>query len=44
MPKKCKNYPNLFCNLCGSFTIKAQQQVNTTDLKNTYKLYFESLR
>ena len=30
--------------LCGSFTIKAQQQAITTDLKNTYKLYFESLR
>ena len=40
MPRKCKNNPDLFCYVCGSFTIKAQRRAITPDLKKIYKLYF----
>ena len=40
MPRKCKNNPDLFCYVCGSFTIKAQRRSITLDLKKINKLYF----
>ena len=40
MPRKCKNNPDLFCYVCGSFTIKAQRLPITPDLKKIYKLNF----
>ncbi|CAK8672867.1 unnamed protein product [Clavelina lepadiformis] len=39
MSRKCKNNPDLFCYICGSFTIKGKQQIITSDIKKMYKLY-----
>ena len=33
MPKTYKYSPNLFCYICGSFTIKAQRRAITSDLE-----------
>ena len=40
MPRKCKNSPNLFCYVCGSFTVKTQRRAITSDVKRIYQLYF----
>ncbi|XP_076043843.1 uncharacterized protein LOC143026937 [Oratosquilla oratoria] len=40
MSRHCKSSPDIFCYVCGSFTIKAQQRVITTEIKNIYQLYF----
>ena len=36
MLSKWKNNPDLFCYVCGSFTIKAQRRSITPDLKKIY--------
>lgn len=40
MPRQCKNHPDIFCYVCGSFAIKSQRRKITNDLQNIYKLYF----
>ncbi|XP_066949408.1 uncharacterized protein [Macrobrachium rosenbergii] len=40
MSRHCKNSPDMFCHVCGSFTTKAQQRTITTEIKKTYQLYF----
>ena len=40
MPRKCKNSPNLFCYVCGSFTVKTHRRAITSDVKRIYQLYF----
>jgi len=40
MPRQCKNHPDIFCYVCGSFAIKTQRRKITNDLRNIYKLYF----
>lgn len=40
MPRKCKNQTDLFCYVCGSFTIKSQRRSITAEIKQLYRLYF----
>jgi len=40
MPRQCKNHPDIFCYICGSFAITTQRRKITNDLRNIYKLYF----
>lgn len=40
MPRKCKNFPDQFCYVCGSFTIKSQRRSITAEIKHLYRLYF----
>ncbi|KAL4131092.1 hypothetical protein QTP88_008441 [Uroleucon formosanum] len=40
MPRQCKNHPDIFCYVCGSFAIKTQRRKITNDLRNIYELYF----
>ena len=40
MPRKCKNSSNLFCYVCGSFTVKTHRRAITSDLKRIFQLYF----
>ena len=41
MPRKCKNHPNSFCYVCGSFIPKSQRRPITPVLKNLYQQYFQ---
>jgi hypothetical protein len=38
--QNCKNNPDKFCFICGSFTTKGQQRKITSQIKNIYQLYF----
>jgi hypothetical protein len=40
MPRLCKNHPDVFCYVCGSFLITSQRRNITTDLCKIYRLYF----
>lgn len=40
MPRTCKNSADLFCYICGEFTIKSQRSAITTVVKRAYQLYF----
>jgi hypothetical protein len=40
MRRQCKNSPNQFCHVCGSFTPKSQQRVISNEIKKIYHLYF----
>jgi hypothetical protein len=40
MPRTCKNHPDVFCYVCGSFTIASQRRNITSDLCKIYRLYF----
>lgn len=40
MPRHCRNEPDSFCYVCGSFTLSAQRRPITEDLKKMYLLYF----
>ncbi|XP_025417822.1 uncharacterized protein LOC112688704 [Sipha flava] len=39
--RRCKNHPDIFCYVCGSFAIKTQRRKIINDLRNIYKLYFD---
>ena len=39
--RKCKLDPNVFCYICGSFTVSKQRQGNTDFVKKAYLAYFE---
>lgn len=43
MPRTCKNHPDVFCYVCGSFTIASQRRNITSDLCKIYRLYFGCL-
>lgn len=37
---KCKNSPNIFCYVCGSFCVSSQRKAITENTKTHYELYF----
>ena len=39
--RKCKLDPNIFCYICGSFTVSKQRQGITDFVKKAYLAYFE---
>jgi hypothetical protein len=40
MPRQCRNNPDVFCYVCGSFTTTCQRRKVTSDLCQIYCLYF----
>ena len=40
MPRDCKNHPDTFCYVCGSFTPKSQKR-NITGIQKIYRAYFD---
>ncbi|KAL4131587.1 hypothetical protein QTP88_008880 [Uroleucon formosanum] len=44
MPRQCKNHPDIFCYVCGSFAIKTQRRKITNDLRNIYNACSNELR
>ncbi len=40
MPRTCKNHPNIFCYICGSYTTRSQRKFIMMDIKKIYRLYF----
>lgn len=40
MPRDCKNHPDTFCYVCGSFTPKSQKRSITKDIEKIYRIYF----
>ena len=38
--RKCKLDPNVFCYICGSFTVSKQRQGITDFVKKSYLAYF----
>ena len=40
MPRECKNKPDKFCYICGSFTVNKYKRNITPRVKKLYKLYF----
>lgn len=40
MPRNCLNSPNIFCYICGQFTIKDQRLEVTEFVKQSYYAYF----
>ena len=40
MPRDCKNHPDTFCYVCGSFTPKSQKRSITKDIGKIYGTYF----
>lgn len=40
LSRKCVNNPDMYCYVCGEFTVKAQRHSLTPLVKKAYKLYF----
>ena len=40
MPRKCVNYPNNFCYVCGDLTFKDQRRSLAPLIRQCYELYF----
>ena len=38
MSRQCRNHPDVFCYVCGEFTVKAQKRTITPEIKKLYKL------
>ena len=38
--RDCKNNPDIFCYICGSFTIDKQRKNIATFVKQVYRAYF----
>lgn len=40
MPRKCKNSSDVFCYICGQYTMVAHRRKITPEISKIYKLYF----
>ena len=39
--RSCSNEPNIFCYICGAFTLSAQRKNITPFIKQAYQAYFK---